>query len=163
MRWRGVSLSERSAAHSHFLNLCEMLGEAHPVEEDATGERFTIEKRVGKAHGGKGFADVWKRDHFAWEYKRKDGDLKKVSAEWLMKGTNMGPMMGLPPTGRPNRRLRAILRLGQRKVLRPNRGAAPATPPRSRQPGSRVAGRRQGLRRGLVLTSILDHGVMEKR
>jgi len=23
-----------------------------------------------------------------------------VSAEWLMKGTNMGPMMGLPPTGR---------------------------------------------------------------
>jgi steroid delta-isomerase-like uncharacterized protein len=23
-----------------------------------------------------------------------------VSAEWLMKGTNTGPMMGLPPTGR---------------------------------------------------------------
>jgi steroid delta-isomerase-like uncharacterized protein len=24
-----------------------------------------------------------------------------VSAEWIMKGTNTGPMMGLPPTGRP--------------------------------------------------------------
>ena len=37
-------------------------------------------------------------------------------------------------------RLRPILRLGQREVLRPNRGAAPTTPPRSRQPGSRLAG-----------------------
>jgi NAD(P)-dependent dehydrogenase (short-subunit alcohol dehydrogenase family) len=43
-----------------------------------------------------------------------------------------------------NRRLRAILRLGTREVLRSNRGAAPAVPPRSRQPGSRVAGRGQG-------------------
>ena len=57
-----------------------------------------------------------------------------------------------PGVGVRNRRLRAILRLGQREVLRPNRGAAPATPPRSSQPGSRLAGRRQGLRRGLDLT-----------
>ena len=68
-----------------------------------------------------------------------------------------------PRVGVRNRRLRAILRLGSREVLRPNRGTAPATPPRSRQPGSRVAGRRQGLRRGLVLISILDHGVLEER
>ena len=68
-----------------------------------------------------------------------------------------------PGVGVRNRRLRAILRLGSREVLRPNRGTAPATPPRSRQPGSRVAGRRQGLRRGLVLISILDHGVLEER
>ena len=36
-------------------------------------------------------------------------------------------------------------------------------PPRSRQPGSRVAGRRQGLRRRLVLPSILERGVLKER
>ena len=68
-----------------------------------------------------------------------------------------------PGVGVRNRRLRAILRLGQREVLRPNRGAARATPPRSREPGSRVAGRRQGLRRRLVLPSILERGVLKER
>ncbi len=33
---------------------------------------------MGKAHGGKGSADVWLRDHFAWEYKGKHKDLKKA-------------------------------------------------------------------------------------
>ena len=47
--------------------------------------------------------------------------------------------------------IRAVLRLGSREVLRPNGGAAPTTPLRSRQPGSRVAGRRQGLRHRLCL------------
>lgn len=74
-RWRGISLSERSAAQSHFLDLCRMLGEPHPVEADAVGERFTFEKHVSRTSGGKGFADVWLRDHFAWEYKGKHKDL----------------------------------------------------------------------------------------
>jgi len=55
-----------------------MLGEAHPVAADAIGERFTFEKCVGKTRGGKGFADVWMRDHFGWEYKGKRKDLKKA-------------------------------------------------------------------------------------
>ena len=55
-----------------------MLGEAHPAEADAVGENYTFEKHVGKTRGGKGFADVWLRDHFAWEYKGKKKDLKKA-------------------------------------------------------------------------------------
>ena len=65
-----------------------------------------------------------------------------------------------PGVGVRNRRLRAILRICQREVLRSNRGAAPATPPRSRQPGSRVAGRRQCLRSGLVSPSIRNRRVL---
>ena len=54
----------------------------------------------------------------------------------------------LPPgVGVWNRRLRAILRLGSMEVHRPNRGDAPSTLSRSRQPGSCVASRRQSLRR----------------
>lgn len=68
-RWRRISLSERSAAQSHFLDLCEVLGEPHPAASDATGEHFTFEKHVNRSSGGKGFADVWRKDHFAWEYK----------------------------------------------------------------------------------------------
>jgi type II restriction/modification system DNA methylase subunit YeeA len=55
-----------------------MLGEPHPAEADAVGENYTFEKRVGKTRGGKGFADVWLRDHFAWEYKGKKKDLRKA-------------------------------------------------------------------------------------
>jgi NAD(P)-dependent dehydrogenase (short-subunit alcohol dehydrogenase family) len=67
-----------------------------------------------------------------------------------------------PGVGARNRSIRAILRFGSREVLRPNGGAAPTTPPRSRQPGSRVAGRRQCLRHRLV-TRIIESGVLKER
>ncbi|MGC1159384.1 MAG: type IIL restriction-modification enzyme MmeI, partial [Acidobacteriaceae bacterium] len=74
-RWRVAALSERSGAQSHFIDLCDMLGEPHPAAADAIGERFAFEKSVSRTSGGKGFADVWLRDHFAWEYKGKHKDL----------------------------------------------------------------------------------------
>lgn len=74
-RWKAVTLTERSAAQSHFIDLCEVLGQPHPAAADHTGESFTFEKPVSKLHGGDGFADVWKRGFFAWEYKRKHKDL----------------------------------------------------------------------------------------
>jgi hypothetical protein len=52
-----------------------MLGESHPAAVDAVGERYTFEKSVRRTSGGKGFADVWLRDHFAWEYKGKHKNL----------------------------------------------------------------------------------------
>ena len=42
---------------------------------DQAGEFYTFEKGVEKTEGGKGFADVWYRDHFAIEYKGKHKDL----------------------------------------------------------------------------------------
>jgi type II restriction/modification system DNA methylase subunit YeeA len=74
-RWKAVTLTERSASQSHFIDLCEVLGQPHPAAADKTGESFTFEKAVSKLHGGKGFADVWKRGYFAWEYKGKHKDL----------------------------------------------------------------------------------------
>lgn len=74
-RWKAVTLTERAAAQSHFIDLCEVLGQPHPAAADQTGESFTFEKAVSKLHGGKGFADVWKRGFFAWEYKGKHHDL----------------------------------------------------------------------------------------
>ncbi len=77
-RWKIFSQSENAGSQSHFLDLCEMLGQPHPAASDSAGERYAFEKHVSKSRGGKGFADVWMRDHFAWEYKGKHKDLKKA-------------------------------------------------------------------------------------
>jgi type II restriction/modification system DNA methylase subunit YeeA len=75
-RWKASTLTERAAAQSHFIDLCEVLHQPHPVAADQTGDAYTFEKHVSTAEGGKGFADVWKRGCFAWEYKGKHKDLR---------------------------------------------------------------------------------------
>lgn len=77
-KWAQTALKERAAAQEHFIDLCRMLGEKTPAEADPKGEFFTFEKSVQKIGGdvsgsqeGKGAADVWRRNHFAWEYKGK--------------------------------------------------------------------------------------------
>ena len=75
-KWRASELKERSAAQEHFIDLCRLLGEPTPVESDPTGERYCFERGARKDTGGDGWADVWKRHCFAWEYKGKHGDLE---------------------------------------------------------------------------------------
>lgn len=53
-RWKASELSERSAAQSHFIDLCDLLGQSHPAAADPTGDTFTFEKHVSKLRGGKG-------------------------------------------------------------------------------------------------------------
>ncbi len=66
--------TERASAQSHFRDLCDALSVDPP-----RGAHYTFEKAVKKlASDKKGFADVWKRDHFGWEYKRKGADLRKA-------------------------------------------------------------------------------------
>jgi type II restriction/modification system DNA methylase subunit YeeA len=78
-KWNASALTERSAASQHFRDLCEALDVPHPTQSDEIGASYTYEKRVAKAGTGEqGFADVWKRGFFAWEYKSKGGDLKKA-------------------------------------------------------------------------------------
>ncbi|MGA2252236.1 class I SAM-dependent DNA methyltransferase, partial [Terracidiphilus sp.] len=77
-RWKIYSQSEKAGAHEHFLNLCEVLGQKTPAEIDSAGENYAFEKHVSKTRGGKGFADVWLRDRFAWEYKGKHKNLNKA-------------------------------------------------------------------------------------
>lgn len=77
-KWRQVELKERSAAHEHFLDLCRMVGHPTPAEDDPKGERFCFERGAAKRGGEDGWADVWKRGFFAWEYKGKHADLDKA-------------------------------------------------------------------------------------
>ena len=74
-KWRASELKERSAAQEHFLDLCRLLDEPTPAEADPTGDWYCFERGARKDTGGDGWADVWKRHHFAWEYKGKHADL----------------------------------------------------------------------------------------
>jgi hypothetical protein len=74
-RWQRSTLTERSAAQQHFLDLCAVLGEPTPAATDPDGTHYTFEKGARKTSGAGGWADVWKRRHFAWEYKGKHKDL----------------------------------------------------------------------------------------
>ena len=65
-KWKGCTLTERAAAQSHFSDLCRMLGWGTPSDLDPTGEWFAFEKGAEKLDGTDGFADVWKKDCFAW-------------------------------------------------------------------------------------------------
>lgn len=77
-RYRPAQLRERAASQSHFIDLCHLVGHPTPTEDDPIGDRFTFEAGVDKLGGGSGWADVWKRGYFAWEYKGKHGNLEKA-------------------------------------------------------------------------------------
>ena len=74
-KWRAVELKERSAAQEHFLDLCALVGHDTPAKADPTGDWFTFERGAEKHGGGDGWADVWKKGFFGWEYKGKHKDL----------------------------------------------------------------------------------------
>lgn len=73
-KWQGSTRSERAASQEHFIDLCQMLDVPTP-NSDPTGDWYAFEKGVEKTGGDDGYADVWKRDHFGWEYKGKHRDL----------------------------------------------------------------------------------------
>ena len=83
-KWRGVQQNERAIAQQHFLDLCALFGQETPATADPTGAWYTFEKGVTKTGGGKGFADVWMRGHFAWEYKGKNKDLAAAYNQLLL-------------------------------------------------------------------------------
>ena len=74
-KWTANTRSERAAAQEHFIDLCRLLDEPTPNEADPDGNEYAFEKGAGKTTGGDGWADVWKRNHFAIEYKGKHKDL----------------------------------------------------------------------------------------
>ncbi|MBI4305483.1 MAG: class I SAM-dependent DNA methyltransferase, partial [Chloroflexi bacterium] len=82
-KWSKVTLKESAASQSHFNDLCDLVGHPKPVDVDADGSHFTFEKGASKNTGGDGFADVWKRGFFAWEYKGKHKDLDAAYRQLL--------------------------------------------------------------------------------
>ncbi len=67
---RSYRLGERAGAQPHFLELCSILGV--PIPDDPDSYCF---ERGFRSGASRGYADVWMRDHFGWEYKAPDGDL----------------------------------------------------------------------------------------
>ena len=88
-KWSRYEGKETSAYQSHFDDLCRLLGQPTPNEADPSGtDLFCFQKRVVKdaelfdlempaasEPGERGFADVWKKSCFAWEYKGKKKNL----------------------------------------------------------------------------------------
>ncbi|MDE2827247.1 MAG: class I SAM-dependent DNA methyltransferase [Bacteroidota bacterium] len=74
-KWRASQLKESSAAQEHFIDLCRLLDEPTPAEIDPKGDHYCFERGARKDSGGEGWADVWKRGFFAWEYKGKHANL----------------------------------------------------------------------------------------
>ena len=81
-KWRANTRNERAAAQEHFLDLCALLNEPTP-NSDPTGAAYAFEKGATKASGGEGWADVWRRGRFAWEYKGKHKDLDAAHRQLL--------------------------------------------------------------------------------
>ncbi|WP_341863593.1 class I SAM-dependent DNA methyltransferase [Gymnodinialimonas sp. 57CJ19] len=82
-KWRNVELKERTASQSHFNDICRLLGIDDPITADPKGDWFTFEKGASKTSGGEGWADVWRKDSFAWEYKGKRSNLDKAFDQLL--------------------------------------------------------------------------------
>jgi type II restriction/modification system DNA methylase subunit YeeA len=80
-KWKLSELTERSAAQSHFIDLCRVLDEPAPTDADQKGEWYAFERGATKTTGGEGWADVWKRGHFGWEYKGRRKDLNAAFAQ----------------------------------------------------------------------------------
>ncbi|MGI8622676.1 MAG: class I SAM-dependent DNA methyltransferase [Solirubrobacteraceae bacterium] len=77
-KWAGVGphVTERAAAQEHFGDLCRVFGA--PTPNEAHSGDYAFERAVGKLTGGRGFADVWRRGWWAWEYKRPGEDLDRA-------------------------------------------------------------------------------------
>src|SRR5215204_2225848 len=88
-RWQSATVIEKGAAQSHFIELCAVLGEPTPMQADPTGTWYAFEKGVTKQGGGQGWADVWRRGCFAWEYKSKGKDLDAAYQQLLQYHENL--------------------------------------------------------------------------
>ncbi|MGB3307381.1 MAG: hypothetical protein WBA63_14430 [Thermomicrobiales bacterium] len=84
-KWRTASanLKERTASKSHFNDLCALVGVQNPIEADPVGDTYTFERGAQKAGGGDGWADVWYKGRFAWEYKGIGRDLEAAYVQLL--------------------------------------------------------------------------------
>ena len=75
-------MTERAGAQAHFIELCTLLGV--PTPDDP--ERYTFERGLSKTGGtGRtdGFADVWLKGCFAWEYKAPGKKLEAALSQLM--------------------------------------------------------------------------------
>ena len=72
-KWQDSTLNERQSYQAHFADLCALVGVQTP--SPATVDDYCFERGVTKTGSRHGWADVWKRGHFAIEYKAPERNL----------------------------------------------------------------------------------------
>ncbi len=98
-KWGRFAGKETSGYVEHFNDLSRLLGQPTPAEADPSGsDFFCFQKRVVKdaelfpiemespgeeEDAERGFADVWKKGCFAWEYKGKKKNLDEAYRQLL--------------------------------------------------------------------------------
>ena len=83
-KWRDNARRERASSQEHFIDLCRLLGVMTPNEADPSGKDYSFEAGAERASTGKtGWADVWKRGRFGWEYKGAHADLDAAYRQLL--------------------------------------------------------------------------------
>jgi len=98
-KWDRYKGKEASAYQEHFSDLCRLLQQPTPAEADPTGtesfcfqkyvvkdaELFALKEDSGEVADAeeRGFADVWKKGCFAWEYKGKKKNLDDAYKQLL--------------------------------------------------------------------------------
>jgi len=74
-KWAASPKDERRDSQTHFNDLCRLLEIDAPATADPAHAWFTFEKGAAKTSGGSGWADVWRKGCFGWEYKGYGADL----------------------------------------------------------------------------------------
>ncbi|MCH8816966.1 MAG: class I SAM-dependent DNA methyltransferase [Chloroflexi bacterium] len=88
-KWRASTLNESQGSVPHFEELCHLVGHKTPSEMDPNGSFFTYQRRVLQESEKMGFADVWLRGNFGWEYKSKGRDLDVAYKQLLQYRDNL--------------------------------------------------------------------------
>ena len=79
-----ASLNERQGAQPHFMDLCALLGVPTPGSSRQDGQSdYIFEQDTLLLGEARGYADVFKRGHFAWENKAPGKDLDKALKQLL--------------------------------------------------------------------------------
>lgn len=82
-KWLQSERRERASSQEHFIDLCRMLGVSTPNDPGSSPDWYAFEKPVTKTLGGDGFADVWRKGAFGWEYKGAHKDLQAAYQQLL--------------------------------------------------------------------------------
>ena len=82
-KWRENERRERQGSQEHFGDLCRLLGVPTPNDPPKNPE-YTFEAGVERLSTGRqGWADVWKKGYFGWEYKGDRADLREAYKQLL--------------------------------------------------------------------------------
>ncbi len=98
-KWSRYQGKETSAYQEHFNDLCRLLGQPTPNEADPVRRGFFLFPKARRQRRGafractnsrdagepgeRGFADVWKKGCFGWEYKGKKKNLDEAYKQLL--------------------------------------------------------------------------------